>query len=153
MGRDGYEGNLNDRVVTLPQLLKDTGYQHLHGRQVAPGEGAPPDPAARGFERDFTLLDGMGSYWDDMGFAVASPKSLYTEDGRYLTKLPKNFYATQTYTDKLIDYIDANHGDGKPFFAYVSHQAPHEPYHLPKEWRSATSASTTRAMTHYGRSA
>ena len=23
MGRDGYEGNLNDRVVTLPQLLKD----------------------------------------------------------------------------------------------------------------------------------
>ena len=22
MGRDGYEGNLNDRVVTLPQLLK-----------------------------------------------------------------------------------------------------------------------------------
>ncbi len=26
LGLDGYEGNLNDRVVTLPQLLKDAGY-------------------------------------------------------------------------------------------------------------------------------
>src|SRR4249919_1548880 len=25
MGLDGYEGNLNDRVATLPQLLKDAG--------------------------------------------------------------------------------------------------------------------------------
>jgi len=37
---------------------------HLHGRQVAPRQGARPDPAARGFERDFSLLDGAGSYWD-----------------------------------------------------------------------------------------
>ena len=28
-----------------------------------------------------------------------------------------------------------NNGDGKPFFAYISHQAPHDPYHLPKDWR------------------
>ena len=48
----------------------------------------------------------------------------------------EDYYATKTYTDKLIGFIDANHGDGKPFFAYVSHQAPHDPYHLPKEWRS-----------------
>jgi arylsulfatase A-like enzyme len=26
VGLDGYEGNLNDRVATLPQLLKDAGY-------------------------------------------------------------------------------------------------------------------------------
>ncbi len=36
----------------------------------------------------------------------------------------------------MIGFIDANHGDGKPFFAYVAHQAPHDPYHLPKEWRN-----------------
>ena len=136
MGLDGYEGNLNDRVVTLPQLLKDTGYHTYMVGKWHLGKQPNQIPAARGFERDFTLLDGMGSYWDDMGFAVASPRSLYTEDGRYLKSLPKDFYATKTYTDKLISYIDANHGDGKPFFAYVSHQAPHEPYHLPKEWRS-----------------
>jgi len=99
--------------------------------------GKSPDkiPAARGFERDFSLLDGAGSYWDMTNFTALSPNSLYTEDGKYLTKLPKNYYATKTYTDKLISYIDADLKDGKPFFAYVSHQAPHDPYHLPRDWR------------------
>ena len=69
-------------------------------------------------------------------FTGASPRSVYTEDGRYLTRLPKGYYATRTYTDKLIGFIDENRGDGKPFFAYVSHQAPHDPYHLPREWRT-----------------
>jgi arylsulfatase len=68
--------------------------------------------------------------------SAASPRSVFTEDGRYLTRLPKHYYATKTYTDKMIEFIDANHGDGKPFFAYVAHQAPHDPYHLPKEWRN-----------------
>jgi arylsulfatase len=68
-------------------------------------------------------------------FTAATPKSTFTEDGRYLNKLPKNYYATKTYTDKIISYIEANRGDGKPFFAYVSHQAPHDPYHLPRDWR------------------
>jgi arylsulfatase A-like enzyme len=136
MGLDGYEGDLNDRVATLPQLLKDAGYHTYMVGKWHLGKEPTQIPAARGFERDFSLLDGMGSYWDMWSFSAANPVSLYTEDGRYLTRLPKNYYATKTYTDKLISYIDANHGDGKPFFAYVSHQAPHEPYHLPKEWRS-----------------
>jgi arylsulfatase len=99
--------------------------------------GKAPDQiaAARGFERDFSLLDGGGSYWNMMNITGAAPLSVFTEDGRYLTKLPEDYYATKTYTDKLISFIDANRGDGKPFFAYVAHQAPHEPYHLPKEWR------------------
>jgi arylsulfatase len=67
---------------------------------------------------------------------AASPKSVFTEDGRYLTQLPKDYYATEIYTDKFISFTDANHGDGKPFFAHVSHQAPHDPYHLLREWRS-----------------
>jgi len=132
----GYEGHLNDRVLTLPQLLKDTGYHtYMVGKWHL---GKQPDqiPAARGFERDFSLLDGAGSYWDMTSFTAANPKSVFTEDGRYLTKLPKDYYATKTYTDKLISFIDANRGDGKPFFAYVAHQAPHDPFHLPKEWRN-----------------
>ncbi|MRR12282.1 arylsulfatase, partial [bacterium] len=136
VGLDGYEGNLNDRVVTLPQLLKDAGYHTYMVGKWHLGKEPGQIPAARGFERDFTLLDGMGSYWDDWSFSAANPKSLYTEDGRYLRSLPKDFYATKTYTDKLISWIDANRGDGKPFFAYVSYQAPHEPYHLPREWRN-----------------
>jgi arylsulfatase A-like enzyme len=132
----GYEGHLNNRVVTLPQLVKNAGYHtYMVGKWHL---GKEPDliPAARGFERDFSLLDGAGSYWDMTNFTAASPRSVFTEDGRYLTRLPDNYYATKTYTDKMIDFIDSNRGDGKPFFAYVAHQAPHDPYHLPRDWRT-----------------
>jgi arylsulfatase len=135
-GAVGYEGYLNNRVVTLPQLLKGAGYHTYMVGKWHLGKAPEQIPAARGFERDFSLLDGAGSYWDMTNFTGASPKSVFTEDGRYLTKLPQDYYATKTYTDKLIGFIDANRGDGKPFFAYVAHQAPHDPYHLPREWRS-----------------
>ena len=135
-GAVGYEGYLNHRVATLPQLLKDAGYHTYMVGKWHMGKQPDQIPAARGFERDFSLLDGAGSYWDMTNFTALTPKSTFTEDGRYLTSLPKDYYATKTYTDKLIGYIDANRGDGKPFFAYVAHQAPHDPYHLPKEWRS-----------------
>ena len=135
-GVPGYEGYLNNRVVTLPQLLKGAGYHTYMVGKWHLGKAPEQIPAARGFERDFSLLDGAGSYWDMTNFTAAAPKSVFTEDGRYLTKLPKGYYATKTYTDKLIGFIDANHGDRKPFFAYVAHQAPHDPYHLPRDWRS-----------------
>jgi arylsulfatase len=135
-GAVGYEGYLNNRVVTLPQLLRGAGYHTYMVGKWHLGKMPEQIPAARGFERDFSLLDGAGSYWDMTNFTAASPRSVFTEDGRYLTKLPADYYATKTYTDKLIGFIDANRGDGKPFFAYVAHQAPHDPYHLPTEWRS-----------------
>jgi arylsulfatase len=135
VGLDGYEGNLSTNVVAFPQLLKDAGYHTYMVGKWHMGKSPDKIPAARGFERDFSLLDGAGSYWDMTNFTALTPNSLYTEDGKYLTKLPKKYYATKTYTDKLISYIDANQSDGKPFFAYVSHQAPHDPYHLPKNWR------------------
>jgi arylsulfatase len=136
MGKEGYEGNLSTSLVTMPQLLKDAGYHTYMVGKWHLGKAPDKIPAARGFERDFTLLDGMGSYWDMTNMTALNHTSVFTEDGKYLTKLPKNYYATKTYTDKLISFIDDNHADGKPFFAYMSHQAPHDPYHLPKDWRN-----------------
>jgi arylsulfatase len=135
-GKPGYEGYLNRSVATLPQLLKDAGYHTYMVGKWHMGKAPDLIPAARGFERDFALLDGAGSYWDMSNFTADTPKSTFTEDGRYLRKLPKDYYATKTYTDKLIGFIDANRGDGKPFFAYVSHQAPHDPLQMPKDWRN-----------------
>ena len=135
-GVDGYEGNLSKRVVTLPQLLKASGYHTYMVGKWHMGKTPAQIPSARGFERDFSLLDGAGSYWDMTNLTAATPRSVFTEDGRYLTHLPDGYYATKTYTDKLIEFIDGNRGDGKPFFAYVSHQAPHDPYHLPRDWRT-----------------
>jgi arylsulfatase A-like enzyme len=135
-GVPGYEGYLRPEVMTLPDVLKTVGYHTYMVGKWHLGKQPNLIPAARGFERDFTLLDGAGSYWNMDNFTAASPKSVYTEDGKYLKSLPDDYYATKTYTDKLIGYIDANRGDGKPFFAYVAHQAPHDPYHMPREWRN-----------------
>jgi arylsulfatase len=132
----GYEGHLNNRVVTLPQLLRAAGYHTYMVGKWHLGKAPEQIPAARGFERDFSLLDGASSYWDMTNFTAAAPTSVFTENGRYLRRLPRGYYATKTYTDKLIGFIDANRGDGKPFFAYVAHQAPHDPFHLPREWRN-----------------
>ncbi|HEX9250948.1 MAG TPA: arylsulfatase, partial [Ignavibacteriaceae bacterium] len=135
-GVKGYEGHLNKEVTTLPLLLNQAGYHtYMVGKWHL---GKAPDliPAARGFERDFALLDGAGSYWDMTNLAALTPKSVFTEDGKYLTELPDDYYATKTYTDKLIGFIEDNRKDGKPFFAYVAEQAPHDPYHLPRDWRN-----------------
>lgn len=135
VGKPGYEGYLNDSVVTLPQLLKETGYHTYMTGKWHLGKAPDKIPRARGFERDFSLLDGGGNYWDMTNLTALSPQLVFTEDGQYLSELPRNYYATRTYTDKMIEFIEANRGDGKPFFAYVAHQAPHDPYHLPKKWR------------------
>jgi arylsulfatase len=133
-GVPGYEGFLNQRVVSFVNLLHDGGYHtYMVGKWHL---GKQPDqiPAARGFERDFSLLDGAGSYFDMTGLGASAPKSTFTEDGKYLEKLPDDYYATKTYTDKMISFIESHRGDGQPFFAYVAHQAPHDPYQLPDDW-------------------
>jgi arylsulfatase len=135
-GVPGYEGDLNTQVTTLPLLLKQAGYHTYMVGKWHLGKAPDEIPAARGFERDFSLLDGGGSYWDMKSFTASNPNSLYTEDGKYLTELPGDYYATKTYTDKLIGFIEDSRKDGKPFFAYVAHQAPHDPFHLPTDWRN-----------------
>src|SRR5512137_2739091 len=50
-GVPGYEGFLNDHVVTLPQLLKDSGYHTYMVGKWHMGKAPDKIPAARGFER------------------------------------------------------------------------------------------------------
>jgi arylsulfatase len=99
--------------------------------------GLKPDqiPHARGFERDFSLLVGGGDHFND-GWNIEwqVPKGPYTEDGRPVEKLPKDFYSSKNYTDKTIQFIEEGHGDGKPFFAYMAFTAPHGPLQVPDDW-------------------
>jgi hypothetical protein len=52
-GVPGYEGLPEQAGHDAAAAAQGRGLPHLHGRQVAPGQVARPDPAARGFERDF----------------------------------------------------------------------------------------------------
>jgi len=133
-GRPGYEGHLNDRVVPIPLLLREAGYNTYMAGKWHLGEEPAHWPAARGFMRDLTLIPGGGSHFEDM-WGVRGERQLYTQNGKVLETLPQGFHSSENYTSAIIANIEESRRDGKPFFAYLALQAPHDPFQLPAEWR------------------
>lgn len=132
-GKPGYEGYLNERVATLPERLHDAGYRTLMSGKWHLGVEPSQDPHARGFERVYTLLDGGHNHF---GRPNLPPKELggvhYTEDGRPVTP-PAGFYSSDSFTDKLVQYLREGRDDARPFFAYLAYTAPHWPLQAPAE--------------------
>jgi arylsulfatase A-like enzyme len=137
-GKPGYEGYLNNSVVSLAELLRDNGYHTYMGGKWHLGHEPEQFPHARGFERSFSMLFGGASYWSDMFGLLAKQEEIaeYVLDDRRLSELPKDFYATRSFTDFLIDSIRDNRDDGKPFLAYLAFTVPHDPLHVPEPWLS-----------------
>lgn len=133
-GQPGYEGVLNDRVRPVSATLRDAGYHTYMVGKWHLGKEPHLIPAARGFERDFSMLAAAGSHFDMTGNNWEVPDNQFTEDGEYISELPRDFYSTRTLTDKVIEQIESNRQDGQPFFAYVAHMAPHEPLQVPDPW-------------------
>lgn len=132
-GKPGYEGHLNERVVAFPSLLKAAGYHTYMAGKWHMGEEPAHWPAARGFSRDLSLIPGGGSHMDDM-WDIKGEKLLYTLNGKRLEALRPGFHSTIDYTQSIIRNIEENRADGKPFFAYLAFQAPHDPFQLPNDW-------------------
>ncbi|MHB2166446.1 arylsulfatase [Alsobacter sp. R-9] len=132
-GRPGYEGHLNQRVAPVAALLRQAGYHTYMAGKWHMGEEPGQFPAARGFERDLTLIPGGGSHFDDM-WGAKGEKQLYTRNGKVLTELRPGFHSSVDYTDAIIDNIEEQRADGRPFFAYLAFQAPHDPFQLPPDW-------------------
>jgi arylsulfatase A-like enzyme len=133
-GKPGYEGYLSESVAPLPALLKDAGYNTYMAGKWHMGEEPEHYPAARGFMRDLTLIPGGGSHMDDM-WGAKGERQLYTFNGKPIPALRPGFHSSEDYTAAIISNIEENRGDGKPFFAYLALQAPHDPFQLPPEWR------------------
>jgi len=134
----GYEGHLNDDVVTLAEVLREGGYHTYMAGKWHLGEEAEHLPVARGFDDSFSMLYGGASYWNDMSgiLAVDQEVAKYVKDDQVLETLPDDFYATRSYTDALMDMIRANRGDDKPFLAYLAFTTVHDPLHVPEPWLS-----------------
>jgi arylsulfatase len=134
-GKPGYEGHLNNRVVPIGKVLKDAGYHTYWAGKSHMGYDPKHWPAAMGFERDFTLLQGGGSNWSDMKYPnPAHPKLSFTLNGKPLEKLPDNHFSTEAYADFILKSVEENKDDGKPFFGYLSFQAVHSPFAVPDDW-------------------
>ena len=71
IGQPGYEGHLRKDVVTIAELLNDAGYHtYMTGKwHLGKGEN---NPAARGYEKSFALLNGAASRQTQRAQVVAS---------------------------------------------------------------------------------
>ncbi|QUX94997.1 arylsulfatase [Marinomonas sp. CT5] len=146
---EGYHGHISEKTATMSELLSDSGYHtYMVGKWHLAYDVKSPDkdhkrwyrinksalPYSRGFEKSYVLVDGGGSHFAPAAVPTPLDLTMYAENGRVFPAkfLPKDFYSTEFYTNKLIDYIDSNHGDGKPFFAYAAYTAPHWPLQAPQ---------------------
>lgn len=129
----GYEGRLTNRVATLPALLKANGYHTYMAGKWHLGNDSLSNPFSKGFERSFVNLLGAGNHYDEQGLFAENPTTPYTEDGKP-AKWKDGDYSTDFFTDKLIEYINANIQDKKPFFAFASYTSPHWPLQVDEKY-------------------
>ena len=132
---DGYRGGLNDRCVTLAEVLKDSGYQTMLSGKWHAGHQPHMRPETRGFERFTGIYTHVDSYWKVLpGCEIYRDGELLMEAGRPVNPYnsEKEFYTTDFFTDTAIDYIDqAAEKPDIPFFLHVCHNAPHFPLEAP----------------------
>ena len=129
----GYEGYMGNRVVTLATLLKDAGYHTYMAGKWHLGKTEESLPAARGFERSIALMESGGDNWEKKTY-LPMYDFVHFYEGFEETDLPADFFSSDYYIDRMKEYIGEDHGDGKPFFAYLSLQAQHYPLQAPKEY-------------------
>jgi arylsulfatase len=141
----GYRGQLNDRCVTIAEVLRSAEYRtamvgkwhlsntvegpdhlkHLNN-QLPTKEFTDPRsyPVGRGFEEHFGIVWGVADYYDPFSL-------VHNTDA--ITEVPKGFYLTDAIGDHAVEYIDKYGKGPEPLFMYVAFTAPHWPLHAPEE--------------------
>ena len=130
---DHYQGVLGKNVVTLASLLQANGYHtYMTGKWHL---GHTPDllPFARGFDRTIAMADTGADNWDQRTYLPIYDQAHWYADGNEHT-LPDDFYSSEYFIDKTIEFIASNESDDEPFFAYIPFQAVHMPVQAPKEF-------------------
>ncbi len=136
-GNPGYEGHLNERVASLAEVLRSSGYHTYMAGKWHLGHKKGSLPFDRGFQRSFSMLVGGASHWSDMlGILPSDDPAKYSLNGNFLESLPANHYSSRSFADYLMEAIRENRGDGKPFLAYLAFQAVHDPVQVPEPWLS-----------------
>lgn len=123
---EGYRGFLNKNCVTIAEVLKQADYNtYMTGKWHLGSDTFDKRPLQRGFDKFYGSYQGAFSYFNPTGDRCLI-------DGADTINAPDNFYSTDAFTDKAIEYIDTNNKE-KPFFLYLAYNAPHWPLHAKPE--------------------
>ena len=142
-GSLGTTGRLNDRSVTIAEVLRDAGLLHGDDRQMAsrPAERhaalaarlrSRAEPPRRRHVLSQPELQG-----GDDPLASRAQEPLYLERRAPRRAMRRssaqNWYATYLWTDFGLKFIDEARQAKKPFFLYLPHNAPHFPLMAPAD--------------------
>ena len=124
-----YTGHLLADNITIPELLKQSGYSTW---MVGKWHMGSPGPIQRGFDAYYgykNLQAHSNDQWDPTAY-VRLPAGTAAE----LTYAPGKFYVTDVFTDYALEFLrQARAEKGKPWFLYLAHSSPHFPVQAPKE--------------------
>lgn len=105
----------------IAQQLQQAGYRTgLVGKWHLNGE-----PNDKGFGYFFGFLGGFSSYYEG--------SKDYRLNKKPFTDFGKNYYSTDAFTDRAIEFIKPVTGvNQQPFFLYLAYQSPHNPLQAPR---------------------
>jgi arylsulfatase len=132
-GAPGYRGQLNDQCVTIAEVLRDAGYFTVMTGKWHVGFEHGVTPAGRGFDRSLNLPAG-GLHFSDQTGSKGDTKLFLngSEVSREDSQFNPPWYASDLWTDQGIRFADEAIEQGKPFFWYLAHCAPHFPCMAPE---------------------
>ena len=114
--------------VTLPQIFAQNGYTNAMFGKWHLGDNYPYRPEDRGFHE--VIRHGGGGvgqgpdYWGN---------DYFDDTYWHNSKMEKyEGYCSDVFFNGALDFIETN--KDKPFFCYISTNAPHSPYNLPKDY-------------------
>jgi arylsulfatase A-like enzyme len=129
-GLPAYSGRLNDRCVTIGEVLHRAGYFTAMSGKWHVGQNHGVVPWQRGFDR--SLNSPAGGFY----FPEGKQNRLFL-NGKALAddadELPKSWYTTDLYEDFSVKFIDEALAAKKPFFLYLAFNAPHFPLQAPAD--------------------
>ena len=133
--RDTYNGGaiMSDSEVTIAEMLKQADYATGIFGKWHLGDNYPSRPSDQGFDESLIhLAGGMGQVGDFTNYF--KKETSYFDPTLWHNNQPESYegYCSDIFTDNAIDFIEKNRE--KPFFCYLSFNAPHTPLQVPDEY-------------------
>ena len=127
LGHPSYQGYLNDRCITLAEVLKRSGYFTMMSGKWHLGNDPEHWPTKRGFDRFYGIPEGGGVYF----YPFAKERNVVLNDS--IMQPDSSFYTTYAFNHYAVEFLQEAALTNKPFFLYVPHIAPHFPLQAPKQ--------------------
>jgi arylsulfatase len=153
-GFDAYRGDLNNRCVTIAEVLRPAGYRTYmtgkwHVTRHTDKDGPKHNwPLQRGFERYYGIITGAANFFDPATLCRDNTYISAQDDPEYK---PESYYFTDAISDNAVKYLREHREQtpDKPFFLYMAFTAAHWPMHAPEKAIAKSKGKYDKGYAHY----